>query len=436
MNETPLAKIFVAFNNVLDSKVGTSLGLRKWVEKITYQGTFQGVNLAKKATRVFPKSGNFESSQRPENVKKSDLFDLNLSEEQQMIQQTIQQFASQNMRNQAEHINIECKIPDEIVKDFNALGLPYYSVTESLGGVLAEKATVTQMIIAEEMAYGDLGMALALLAPTNALNAITQWGTANQQEKYIPSFFDESQPLTAVIAINEPSPLFDPFILSTKAVKQGEKYILNGSKASVPLVNSSELFLIAANVEGEGPSIFIVESSQEGLTVESQNAMGLRPAALGNIHLKDVSVSAESRLGDQSFDYAIFISYARLGWCSLAIGTARAVLDKVIPYANERIAFGEPISHRQSVAFMIANIRIELDTMQILTQRAAALAEQGKPFQREAYLAAVACQERAMEIGNDGVQLFGGIGFMRDFPAERWYRDLRAVSWCFNGMHL
>lgn len=436
MSDTPLAKVFLAFNNVLDSKVGTSLGLRKWVEKITYQGTLQGVNLAKKSSRIFAKPGQQSSAQRPENVKKSGLFDLNLSEEQQMIQQTIQQFSSQYLRKNAEHINVECFIPDEIVKEFQALGLPYYSVPESLGGVLTDKATVTQMIIAEELAYGDLGMAVALLAPSNALNAITQWGTASQQEKYIPAFLDEQQPLSAVVAVNEPSPLFDPFVLSTKAVKQGNQYILNGVKASVPLVNSSELFLIAADVEGQGPAIFLVESSQEGVSVASQNAMGLRPAALGNITLSNVTVSAESRLGDQSFDYSTFISYSRLGWCALAVGTARAVLDEVIPYANERIAFGEPISHRQSVAFMIANIRIETDTMKILTQRAAALAEQGKPFQKEAYLAAVACQERAMEIGNDGVQLFGGIGFMRDFPAERWYRDLRAVSWCFNGMHL
>lgn len=436
MSDTPLAKVFVAFNNVLDSKVGTSLGLRRWVEKMTYQGTLQGVNLAKKSSRIFPKSANKSAAQRPESVRKSDLFDLNLSEEQQMIQQTIQQFASQYLRKNAEHINVECAIPDEIVKEFQALGLPYYSVPESLGGVLTDKATVTQMIIAEELAYGDLGMAVALLAPVNALNAITRWGTAAQQEKYTPAFLDEQQPLTAVIAINEASALFDPFALSTKAVKKGNKYVLNGVKASVPLVNSSELFIVAADVEGEGPAFFLVESSNDGISVTSQNAMGLRPAALGNITLNNVEVDADARLGDASFDYATFISYTRLGWCSLAIGTARAVLDEIIPYANERVAFGEPISHRQSVAFMIANIRIEMDTMKILTQRAAALAEQGKPFQREAYLAAVSCQERAMEIGNDGVQLFGGIGFMRDFPAERWYRDLRAVSWCFNGMHL
>ncbi len=104
MNDTPLAKMFVAFNNVLDSKVGTSLGLRKWVEKITYQGTYQGVNLTKKASRIFPKTGKQEVAKRLDDAKKSDLFDLHLTEEQQMIQQTIQQFATQYLRKNAEKI--------------------------------------------------------------------------------------------------------------------------------------------------------------------------------------------------------------------------------------------------------------------------------------------------------------------------------------------
>lgn len=436
MSDTPLAKIFVAFNNVLDSKMGTSLGLRKWAEKLTYQGTVQGANLSKQASRIFPKSKKSSPAQQPQNVQASDLFDLNLTEDQEMVQETIKEFAKQYLRNNAEKANVDCGIPKNISQEFNALGLAFYSVPEALGGVLVDKATVTQMIIAEELAYGDLGMAVALLSPVNALNAIIRWGTGEQQEKYIPAFLDEENPLSAVIAINEPAPLFDPFTLSTKAVKNGNKYVLNGSKALVPLVNSSELFIVAADVKGEGPALFLIESSTEGVSVAAQNAMGLRPAALGNIKLNNVELDTIARLGDQSFDYAGFISYARLGWCSLAIGTARAILDEVVPYANDRVAFGEPISHRQSIAFMIANIRIETDSMKILAQRAASLAEQGKPFQREAYLAAVSCQQHAMNIGNDGVQIFGGIGFMRDFHAERWYRDLRAVSWNFNAMHL
>ncbi len=436
MSDTPLAKMFVAFNNVLDSRVGTTLGLRRLAERFTYHGISQGANLAKQVSRVFPKPSKKSAAQKPEDAKSSNLFDLNLTEDQEMVQESIREFAKQFLKNNSEKANVDCTVSDEIVQEFNQLGLAYYSAPESLGGVLTDKATVTQMIIAEELAYGDLGMAVALLSPVSALNALIQWGTGEQQEKYVSSFLDEENPLKAVIAVNEPKPLFDPFKLSTKAVKKGGKYVLNGAKATVPLVNSSELFIIAADVEGEGPALFLVESSSQGLSVASQNAMGLRPAALGDVKLKNVEVDASARLGDKTFNYAEFISYARIGWCALAVGASRSILDETVPYANNRLAFGEPISHRQSIAFMIANIRIETDAMQILTQRAASLAEQGKPFQKEAYLAAVSCQEHAMNIGNDGVQVFGGIGFMRDFLAERKYRDLRAVSWSYNAMHL
>src|SRR5690606_25103288 len=111
-------------------------------------------------------------------------------------------------------------------------------------------------------------------------------------------------------------------------------------------------------------------------------------------------------------------------------------LDYLIPYCNEREAFGEPISHRQSVAFMLANMAIELESMRLLTWRAAALAEQGKAFHREAYLAHILCADKAMEIGTNAVQLLGGHGFTKEHPAERWYRDLRVLGCINSGLHL
>jgi alkylation response protein AidB-like acyl-CoA dehydrogenase len=435
MSNTTLGKVFIAFNSILDTRPAEAIGLRKLVEKFTYQGAYTGVAMAKKASRIFSGSGKQSKAERPASQTRSDLFDLSLTEEQEMVRQTIQQFAAQQLRPNAEKASENCEILPEILTEFRALGLPYYSVPESLGGVLSERSTVTQMIIAEEMAYGDLGMAVALLSPIGALNALVAWGTAEQQEKYIPAFLDEANPLTATIAINEPEALFDPFHLSTKAVKTENGYEINGSKATVPLASSAELFLIAADIAGEGPAIFIIESNAEGLDVKSANSMGLRPASLGELELKNVKVSASSRLGDK-LDYQQFIDHVRIAWCAMAVGTTRAVLDYVIPYCNERVAFGEPISHRQAVAFMIANIRIESDSMQVLTQRAASRAEQGLPFSREAYLAYVLCSDKSMEIGNNGVQLLGGYGFMRDYPVERWYRDLRAVALCNNGVHL
>ena len=126
--------------------------------------------------------------------------------------------------------------------------------------------------------------------------------------------------------------------------------------------------------------------------------------------------------------YVECVRLSRLAWCALAVGTGQAVLDHVTTYVNEREAFGEPISHRQSVAFMVADIGIELDGMRLVTYRAASRAAQGKSFAREVALARRLCAEKGMRIGNDGVQLLGGHGFVKEHPVERWYRDLRAIG--------
>jgi alkylation response protein AidB-like acyl-CoA dehydrogenase len=157
--------------------------------------------------------------------------------------------------------------------------------------------------------------------------------------------------------------------------------------------------------------------------------MGLRAASMGRVVLDKVRLPANALLGGGAPEvYAECIRLSRLGWCAMAVGTGQAVLDYVIPYVNERVAFGEPISHRQSVAFMVANIGIELAGMRLVTWRAASRADQGRPFAREAALARKLCAERGMIIGNDGVQLLGGHGFVKEHPVERWYRHLRAVG--------
>ena len=141
------------------------------------------------------------------------------------------------------------------------------------------------------------------------------------------------------------------------------------------------------------------------------------------------------QLGDAEFDYQAFLDLGNLMWCALAVGTCEAVKAYGITYANERIAFGEPISHRQSVAFMIADMAIEIDAMRMLILNAASLAEAGKPFHREAYLARLLCAEKSMKIGTDGVQILGGHGFTKEHPVERWYRDLRAMAILHSGLH-
>jgi len=164
--------------------------------------------------------------------------------------------------------------------------------------------------------------------------------------------------------------------------------------------------------------------------------MGLKACGLARIRLKGVKVPSDSRLTGEGFDFQAFLDQGALAFCALAVGTAQAALDYVSTYCNERQAFGEPISHRQGVAFMVAEIAIELDAMRLLLWRACARAEAGLPFRREAYLARLLCAEKAMKIGSDAVQLLGGHGFTQEHPVERWYRDLRSVAVLSGGLHL
>jgi alkylation response protein AidB-like acyl-CoA dehydrogenase len=152
--------------------------------------------------------------------------------------------------------------------------------------------------------------------------------------------------------------------------------------------------------------------------------MGLRAAATGEVLLEEVR---GVQVGDAT-TYAECVRRARLAWCAVTVGTAKAVLDYVMPYVNERVAFGEPISHRQSVAFAVADIAVELEGMRLATLRAASRADAGKTFAREAALAHALCTEHGRSIGNDGVQLLGGHGYVKEHPVERWYRDLQAVG--------
>ena len=157
--------------------------------------------------------------------------------------------------------------------------------------------------------------------------------------------------------------------------------------------------------------------------------MGVRAAGLSRLTLDGVRVPASAVLGaTDGSSYVECVRLSRLAWCALAVGTGQAVLDYVTPYVKERRAFGEPIAHRQSVAFMVADMAIELQSMRLLTYKAASRAARGEDFARDVALARSLCASKGMRIGLDGVQLLGGHGFVKEHPVERWYRDLRAVG--------
>ena len=362
----------------------------------------------------------------------ADVFDMRPTEEQALIRDTMRRFAQEILRPAARAADDAASAPPEVLAQAHALGLVGLAVPEALGGVATARSAMTGALIVEDLSWGDMGLAAAILAPLAFIQAIVMWGSADQQARYLPTFLgDRFTP--AALALLEPQPLFDPMRPRASAVRSHDGgWELWGEKALVPLASTAEWFAVAANVLGKGARLFIVERGLRGLTIEPETAMGLRAAALGRVRLKGVRVAEDALLGsdapEEGFDLGDIVDRARVAWGAMAVGSAQAVLDYVVPYTNARVAFGEPISNRQAVAFMIADIAIELEGMRLLVHRAAGRLDRGERVVRQAALARLQCSSKAMKIGSDGVQLLGGHGFIKEHPVERWYRDLRAVG--------
>jgi alkylation response protein AidB-like acyl-CoA dehydrogenase len=404
-------------------------GLRGPLNRSLRYGTRTIFSTAGATNRQFKRIQNLRGGPTRLKTSGKDYYDLTPDDDQKMIVETVEEFADEILRPAAHDADAATSYPPDLVRKATELGITAINIPEDFDGIAAERSTVTNVLVAEALAYGDMGLALPILAPAGVAAALTHWGSASQQATYLKEFAGDTVP-QACVAIAEPHPLFDPTALKTTAVRTPSGYRLDGVKSLVPAAADAELFIVAAQLNGK-PALFIVESGSNGLTVRPDPSMGIRAAALGRVELDNVVVPVSARLGEEAAgdaDYSEAIALSRLGWAALAVGTSHAVLDYVVPYVKEREAFGEPIAHRQSVAFMCANIAIELDGLRLITWRGAARAEQGLSFAREAALAKRLGTDKGMQIGLDGVQLLGGHGFTKEHPVERWYRDLRAVG--------
>jgi alkylation response protein AidB-like acyl-CoA dehydrogenase len=411
--------------------------LRDPLNRTLRYGVRRGFSVAGATTRQFKRVQGLRGGPTrlgANGARATDYFDLTPDDDQKLIVETVDQFAEEILRPAAHDADEAASYPPELIAKAAELGITAVNVPEDFDGIAAQRSTVTNALVAEALSYGDMGLALPILAPGGVAAALTHWGSPDQQATYLKEFAGDNVP-QACVTIAEPQPLFDPTNLKTTALRTPSGYRLDGVKSLVPAAADAELFIVAAQLNGK-PALFIVESSSNGLTVKADPSMGIRAAALGRVELDHVLLPLNARLGeeddaaatDAADIYSEAIALSRLGWAALAVGTSHAVLDYVVPYVKEREAFGEPIAHRQSVAFMCANIAIELDGLRLITWRGAARAEQGLPFAREAALAKRLGADKGMQIGLDGVQLLGGHGYTKEHPVERWYRNLRAIG--------
>ncbi|MEP9365051.1 acyl-CoA dehydrogenase family protein [Nocardioides sp. CN2-186] len=424
----PIGYAVAALSRLAQSDLLDRVGLRKQTEQVVFTTTRSGFKTITAASRQFAKAGKRgKPGARPANAPRTGVFDLTPSEDEQMLVDVVTEFAAEVVRPSAAEADEACAAPEAVLAAGLEIGLPILGVPEALGGISEERSAMAGTLVAEALAHGDLGLAVASLAPGSVATALGLWGTDAQQQTYLPAFTGDDV-AAAAIALTEPTVLFDVLSPSTTAERTEDGFVLNGVKSAVPRGSDAELFVIGAQLEG-APVLFLVESGTSGISVVADPAMGVRAAGLTRLELTDVKVSADAVLGaTDGSTYTECVRLARLAWCALAVGTGQAVLDYVAPYVKEREAFGEPVAHRQSVAFMVANIAIELQAMRLLTWKAASRAAAGKDFAREVALARKLCSDKGMQIGLDGVQLLGGHGFVKEHPVERWYRDLRAIG--------
>ena len=354
------------------------------------------------------------------------------TEEQEIARDAMREFAATAMRPIARASDEEAATPAEFLEQAWQLGLTATQIPESYGGGGEARSPLTNALVLEELAFGDAALALAALAPSLFALPLLEFGTEAQKRAHLPRFCTDRY-AAASLALVEPGPAFDPIGLRAKAERKGDGWVLSGTKCFVPMADLASHFLVLArNGAGEGleaVSAFIVPRDASGLRISAERNLGLRALATGTLALERVDVPGEAKLGgDAGIDARRLVNLSRTALAAVSVGLARAVMEYAIPYAKEREAFGEAIARKQAIAFSLADMRIETDAMRWLAWKAGSRLERGLDATREAHLARLYCARQSMKIADEGVQVLGGHGFIREHPVELWYRNARTLG--------
>jgi len=344
-----------------------------------------------------------------------------MTDEQASARDAIRGFAATALRPNARAYDEASAIPDAFYPQAWELGLTATQLPEAYGGYGAPRSPVTNAIVLEELAYGDAALALAAAAPSLFAYAVADQGTEAQRRTYLPALCGAHYH-AATLAVAEPTPAFNAFAPRTRAVADGDGWRLSGRKCCVPLGDRASHVLVIAAVD-DGLGAFIVAHGATGLRIaDAEKNLGLRALPTATLDVGD-------RLGGAAgCDVPRLLNHSRVALAAVLNGMSRAVLDYCVPYARERVAFGEAIARKQSIAFRLAEMQMEVESMRWMIWKAASQLERGRDATRSTHLARIYAGEKAMWIADNGVQVLGGHGFIREHPVELWYRNARTLS--------
>ncbi len=349
--------------------------------------------------------------------------------EQQLIRDTVAEFAREQIRPIAHDADESGLCPSSVVQRAWELGLVQSTIPEAYGGVGAGSSVVTGALICEELAWGDLSIALHILAPQLVTSPVSTLGTPEQKEqilsRYIGTHFT-----AGTAAVMEPRFGFDLNALATTAEQQNGEFVLNGTKCFVPLAAAAAHILVYART-GHDLTAFLLPQDTPGLSIVGREKnMGLKAVATYELGLDNCRVPASSQLHG---DLHPVLNRSRVALSALAVGVAKAAYEYAREYAKERTAFGMAIAQKQAIAFMLAEMAMEIDAARLLVWEAAWKIDAGGDATRESCLAKNYAADVVLKVTDNAVQTLGGHGYIRDHPVEMWLRNGRGFA-TFEGL--
>jgi butyryl-CoA dehydrogenase/short/branched chain acyl-CoA dehydrogenase len=355
-----------------------------------------------------------------------------LSEDEQMFRESVREFAEGEIRKRVEEMDEQGQMAPALVQQCFDLGLMGIETPDEFGG--AGGSFFQAILAVEELSRVDASVGV-LVDVQNTLvnNAIVRWGHSEQKKKYLPQLASER---VGAYALSEAGSGSDAFAMQTRAVDKGDHFVVNGRKLWITNGKEAEIFVLFANANPEagyrGITAFIIEKNFEGFAVgKKENKLGIRASSTTELILEDCRVPKENVLGEVGKGYKVSIetlNEGRIGIGAQMIGVARGALEAALAYTKERQQFGKSISEFQGVQFQLAEMATDLEAARLMVYNAARMKDAGQPFVKEAAMAKLFSSRAAEKITSKAIELYGGYGYVKDYPVEKYWRDSKIGS--------
>ena len=352
-----------------------------------------------------------------------------LTDEHRALRDLAHEFAEKEIRPRAADYDEHSTHPADVIAKAHELGLMNIHIPEELGGL--GLSIFDGILIGEELSWGCSGIAVSIVANTLGAAPVLLAGSEEQKREWLPPLIDE--PILCSFALTEPNAGSDVSGIQTTAVRDGSDYVINGSKMFITNAGHATWLVVFASTDRSkgqrGLSAFVVPTEIEGVTIDKHlDKMGQRATDTSAVSFQDVKVPAENRLGEEGDGFKIAmrtLDHTRPGTAIGAVGVSRAAYELAVDYSRERVQFGQPIAMNQGINFLIADMAAEIEAARLLTWQAAWMLDQGVRATLQSSFAKRFASDTAMKITTDAVQIFGGYGYMREYPVEKLMRDAK-----------